>query len=119
MAIHLVGKNLPGDVQIGLNDLGTTTRPPIVGTVSRRSLRDKIADAFGLNTARFPKSGGRTVKAGTDYEITLICRDRPGATAITHAAGVYRFAPRAIVDLYLQVPFAAARIPTLAHGSDQ
>jgi len=96
LAIHLVGTNLPGE-----------------------SLRDKIADAFGLNTARFPKSGGRTVKVGTDYEITLICRDHPGATAITHAVGVYRFAPRAIVDLYLPVPSAVAGKPALAQGSDQ
>lgn len=126
LAIHLIGENLPDSVQIALNDLGTTTRPSIAGTVSRRpfwpSVVDRLKDSFGLGNNRFPRSGGRTVKAGTDHQITLIWQAKSAgantghdtaASEVALDAGVYRFAPRAIVDLYLALPTGAK---PQAHG---
>ena len=119
LAIHLTGESGPDTVQVALNDLGTAIHPAIAGTVARRAagptLLHLLKDAFGLSGNRFPRSGGRTVKAETDYEIILIRRREPIRTinggpendAMSEAvsvAGVYRFAPRAIVDLYLPVP---------------
>lgn len=119
LAIHLVGESGPDTVHIALNDLGTATRPAIAGSVTRRaagqSFLDRLKDAFGVSGNRFPRSGGRTIKADTDYEIALIRRLEPPklksdpqnpepASEIIAVAGVYRFAPRAIVDLYLPVP---------------
>ena len=114
IAIHLTGQGAKTAVQVALKDLATTTRPPIAGSVARRTLSEKLADAFGLNHHRFPKTGGRMVKAGTDYEITLIWHAKADGTRteeVLHVAGVYRFAPRAIVDLYIPVPFTAGPKP--------
>jgi hypothetical protein len=83
-------------VQVSEESSGTdATYQAIAGSVNARK---KLRDLFFPNRDRFPNSGGYKLEAGKVYKISVTGKDESG-TLLTGLGDTYSFAPRAIVDL--------------------
>lgn len=119
VAVEVSGlKSSDGQVQvnfnevIGLNSEELAKVPTIAGVARQRGIVNRLTDVFLPSLTRVPRSGGRKVDATKVYRITVRStvggndsfRDLTGKKiASPELAPAIRFAPRAIVDLWIAV----------------
>ncbi len=90
-----------GPIQIAIEEVAGGPALPLVGSLQERTLGQRLRDAFGADSMRFPSYGGWTIKAGQSYRITAIATAESANGLVSQSKVIYEgaFAPRAIVDL--------------------
>ncbi|MGV8986164.1 MAG: hypothetical protein ACOH2H_07770 [Cypionkella sp.] len=92
-----------GPVQIAIEEVAGPPVLPLVGSLQERTLGQRLREAFGADTMRFPNYGGWTMKVGQNYRITAIATVQAASGLEAKSKVIYEggFAPRAIVDLQM------------------
>lgn len=108
VAVHILGPCNGVRICIDEADPGITGISTYAGTVGAMPLYSRLKDLFFPNSARFPRAGGYLVSTTKVYQIYALTsggrRLGPGGDLTTVGALTQcRFAPRAIVDLYISI----------------
>ena len=91
-----------GEVLVQVSEEASGTKATYEAIAGSVNARKKFRDLFFPNRDRFPKSGGYKVKSGKVYKISVTGKDESGAL-LTGLGDTYSFAPRAIVDLDVEL----------------